>query len=56
MVIVSNVTGESNLHHIDAAFVTDFNKENKHVKLCHMINLDAYMYVIRLRENTKLFG
>ena len=38
VVIVSQETGESNLHHIYADFVMDYNKENKHViKLCHYI-------------------
>ena len=33
-VIFSSENGESNLHHIDAAFVMDYNKENE---LCHYI-------------------
>ena len=41
VVNVSRKTGESNLHHIYADFVMDYNKANKHVKLCHMINLDS---------------
>ena len=41
VVNVSLKTGESNLHHIYADFVMDYNKANKHVKLCHMINLDS---------------
>ena len=41
VVIVSRKTGESNLYHIYAAFVMYYNKVNKHVKLCHMINLDS---------------
>ena len=36
----SRKTGVSNLHQVVATSVMDYNKANKHEKLCHMINLD----------------
>ena len=50
VVIVSSETGESNLHHIYAAFLMDYNNANGHVRFIYVAS-----FFSRGTKNTYLF-